>query len=128
VTYTVAIVVDPDARGYVVELAARFHVWARGTKANLRVAQDCWSSNPDHSLERGITTFDSDVSQQPEEALISILPTVDEHHGEHSHDPPWDSIEVFGTTATAKVRATLSEYGVTEFFVTPTGFVCRRSV
>lgn len=126
--YSVAIVVDSDAGKYLAELAGRLHVWARGSARNRKVAHNYWASNPGHSLEHGITTFDSDDSVSAEDALFGILPTVDEHHGEVSHDPPWDTIEVFGAAPTPTVRAALSEYGVREFVVTPSGFVCQRKV
>jgi hypothetical protein len=124
-SYVVAIVVDPDFGG-LAELAARVHVWIWATDANRR-AVDTYrrghsSSGP--SLERSVTAFRG--QETPEDSFLGILGTVDLHHGEYSHVPPWDGLEVHGVPVTAPVRAALAEYGVTEFIPNADGFSCRR--
>jgi hypothetical protein len=67
----------------------------------------------------------SDVTA--EEELIDIFATVYEHHGEYSHEPPLDEVEVLGAAPTADVLATLNSYGFPHVVVSRNGFVALRS-
>jgi hypothetical protein len=125
-SYAVAIVVGRDAGAYLATLAARLHVWVCGTEANRRVAQARFASRPGSSLESGMTTFLVGDTDSAEEMVLGILYMVDLHHGEYSHNPPWDTVEVYGAPATPAVRAAFAEYDVMEFATAANGFVCRR--
>jgi hypothetical protein len=63
-----------------------------------------------------VTTFKVDRDATPEDWLLRILYDVDLHHGHYSHDPPYTTIEVFGTSATPAVRSAFADYG--EFILT----------
>lgn len=69
-----------------------------------------------------MTLFDA-AGASPEHELISIFGTVEEHHGEHSHDPPLDEIEVLGAEPTPEVWTALSAFGFTEVVPARRGFV-----
>jgi hypothetical protein len=126
--YSVAIVVDRHFGDHLLELAERVHVWVCASQDNRRLAEKYWQAAPGASLERGITTFNVTDSQPPEEMFIDILGAVDLHHGEYSHTPPWDTLEVYGTSATSAVRRALAEFGVSEFVGISEGFRCTRPV
>jgi len=76
-----------------------------------------------HSLENGITTFKGSPDAAADEIVGHQLPTIDLHHGAHSHSPPWSVLEVYGAPPTTGLRAVLSEYGLTEVRATAHGFV-----
>jgi hypothetical protein len=124
--HAVAIVAEREFGDRLSELVERIHVWVCATPVNRRFAETYWSARPAYSLERGITTFNVVESDTSEEMVIGVLDSVDLHHGEHSHTPPWSVLEVYGASATGAVRAELSRFGVTEVTPTSKGFICTR--
>ena len=126
--YRVAVVVDRTFGQRLTSLARRLHVWICATAENRLAAESSWANQPTYSLESGVTTFDVRDSDSAETMLINVLPEVDLHHGEYSHVPPWQALEVYGVAVTASIRDGLARYGVSEFVDTPDGFVCRREL
>jgi hypothetical protein len=120
--HRVVIVVGPGLAADVRRIAGDRHVWAIRTPEYQRVADEERRSFPGHSLERGVTLFRAD-NTSTEQALISIFGTVQEHHGEYSHHPPLDEVEVVGADLTPEVRAELSAFGFTEIVRSGRGFV-----
>jgi hypothetical protein len=47
-------------------------------------------------MERGAASRCSTEATSPLKELIDIFATVYEHHGEYSHEPPLDEVEVLG--------------------------------
>jgi len=93
--YCVAIVAHPDFEP-LSPLAERVHVWLAGTSANRARAEAYWRTNPQKSLEQGVTTFEVRSSDSPEEIVLGALGAVDLHHGQQSHAPlgmRWRSTE-----------------------------------
>lgn len=127
-SYAVAVVVDRDFGERLLRLAQRVHVWVCATPPNRRFAEEYWQAVPESSLERGVTAFDVSESDSPEEMLLGVLPNVERHHGEHSHTPPWETLEVFGVAATPAIREALGGFGVGDYVATPDGFRCKRFV
>lgn len=79
-----------------------------------------------HSLERGVPLFGADKAS-PEDEVVSIFETVQEHHGEHSHDPPLNEVEILGAEPTPAVRAEFSAFGFADIVPSERGFVASRS-
>jgi hypothetical protein len=123
--HRVAIVV---ARGFAADvrrIVGDRHVWAIRTPEYQRVADEERRSSPGHSLERGVTLFGAD-RLSPEDEVISIFATVQEHHREYSHDPPLDEVEILGAEPTPEVRAELSAFGFADIVAAERGFVALR--
>jgi hypothetical protein len=93
-SYCVAIVADPDFEP-LTALAKRVHVWLAATSANRARAEAYWRANPQKSLEQGVTTFKVRATDSPEQMVLGVLGDVDLHHGEYSHTPPWDTLEIW---------------------------------
>ncbi len=124
--HAVAIVVDRNFGEALEPLARRIHVWLCASVSN-RAAADLYRlTDPDHSLERGVTTFGVENEETAEEMLIKVLADVNLHHGEYSHSPPWDTLEVYGTPATPPIRKALEAYRVTDFTTTGNSFRCTK--
>lgn len=123
--YRVAIVVEPDF-SELAALAGRLHVWACASTANRQAAESMKEAHPTHSLESGVTTFKFNANDSPEQTLLKIVEVVDLHHGEYSHDPRWNVLEVFGATPTEEVVALLRTYGVRRVERTTQGFAAFR--
>ncbi len=70
--YCVAIVAHPDFEP-LSPLAERVHVWLAGTSANRARAEAYWRTNPQKSLEQGVTTFEVRSSDSPEEIVLGAL-------------------------------------------------------
>src|SRR5262245_58348546 len=125
--YSVAIVVDRDFGEALAPLARRLHVWACGSEPTRASAEKYRRSDPDYSLERGVTTFKISDEQSSEQMVLSVLADVDLHHGEQSHSPPWDMLEVYGTHPTPAIRDALGAYEVGDIVPFANGFRCTRS-
>lgn len=125
----VAVVVDPAYGDKLLDLAARLHVWIIDTPVNKAAAQVLWGQDGRvHSLDNGVTTFSAFRVDRPEETVASILETIDLHHGEYSHSPPWSVLEVYGASPSPFLAAALADYGFTDI-ISPTsgGFKASRS-
>ena len=111
--YRVAIVVDREFGSQLAEFAQRLHVWICDSPTNRPAVEAVWRSRGDrtYDIESGASIFNCASETPLEDALINILGTVDEHHGEYSHDPPWSVIEVIGCGATARVRKAFADLG-----------------
>lgn len=122
----VALVVDPLFGERLASLSQRVHVWAVASSENYEVARRLWEQRgvKEHRLESGVTTFNPTPGASPEEECVGILETIDEHHGEYSHDPPWSILEVYGVNLTPRIQNQLKEFGITRFEITEDGFVC----
>lgn len=124
----VAVVVDPAYGDKLLDLAARLHVWIIDTPVNKAAAQVLWSQDGRiHSLDSGVTTFSAFVVRRPDEIVASMLETIDLHHGEYSHSPPWSVLEVYGASPSPSLAAALADYGFTDISPTPDGFRASRS-
>ena len=124
--HRVVIVVRPGYAEEVRRIAGEQHVWAIRTAEYQRVADEDRQRSPNYSLEHGVTLFGAG-NQNPEDEVISILGTVEEHHGEYSHDPPLDEVEILGATPTPEVRAEFTAYGFTDIVPSDDGFVASRN-
>jgi hypothetical protein len=123
--HRVAIVVDPAFGGQLAALAARVHVWIADTAVNRPAAERVWAAGTPPDLGAGVTTFKVDSTRSPDDWCAAIVGTVQEHHGEFSHDPAVSELEVYGTPPTGAVRAAFAEYGFDEIEITPGGFKAR---
>jgi hypothetical protein len=110
--HVVAVVVDPAFGDRLLALAGRVHVWIIDTPANKAAAESVWrEGGAAYSSERGVTTFSAYQTASPDEIVASMLDTIDLHHGEYSHVPPWSVLEVFGANPTPRLVAALAELG-----------------
>jgi hypothetical protein len=102
------------------------HVWACDSPENRLVANRAWASAQRVSLEHGITLFKYSESDSSDQVCLDILETVDLHHGEYSHAPPWSEVEVYGAQLTPTLESALVELGFSKFHQTTDGFVAVR--
>jgi hypothetical protein len=110
--HSVALVLDRDFGQRLAPLATRMHVWIVNTPENVsaaRVVRDEGGLGTAYSLERQVTTFDAILSDPPDKIAVDILDTIDEHHSEFSHMPPWSILEVYGAQPTAAFLNALAE-------------------
>jgi hypothetical protein len=125
--HRVAVVVDPALSRTVEQLARDLHAWAVRSPDTEGIARRIWrDQQPDSEdvLDAGLTLFNGESS--PERSLLSILDTVELHHGEYSHDPPLAVIHVLGVHPTDAICNALAELGVTEITAADHGFIARR--
>jgi hypothetical protein len=110
--HRVAVVVDTALASVVAELARDRHVWAVRTLGTEKIAERVsLDQQPDegHWNEAGMTLFNGGTT--PEESLLSVLDSIELHHGEYSHDPPLSVIEVLGVDVTEALREALGQLG-----------------
>jgi hypothetical protein len=127
--HRVAVVVDPEFGYALLRLASHVHVWIIDTLTNRAAAEIVWSKEGGvPSLERGVTTFSKVATDAPDEIVASVLDSIELHHGEYSHSPPWSVLEVYGTTPTPSLSTALAEHWFTNISPTPGGFRAWRPV
>jgi len=94
-SHEVFFILDASFQGDLWKLLRRGHVWLLKSPKNQVLARAVWDrETEDYSPVRGVTTFDG--SGNSTEEFYRFLPTIDEHHGEHSAPEPWDVIHVMG--------------------------------
>jgi hypothetical protein len=125
--YAVAVVVDPAFGGRLSDLASRMHVWCIDTPDNRAAAEIVWHQNEQaQSIERGVTIFSADLTDPPDEIVASELDTIDLHHGEYSHIPPYSVLHVYGASPTSVLGEALAGLGFINIVPTAEGFAARR--
>lgn len=127
--YKVGLVVDPAFGDKLESLAAKMHVWVVGTPQNLAIVQRIWDRLPkgsSHDIESGVTSFHETLGSCPLEWCLNVLGTIDQHHDEFSHDPPYSLLEVYGLFFSEPLRASFCEHGFTSFESTSQGFIARK--
>lgn len=125
--HRVAIVVSDEFVAGLADLARTQHVWSARTPASEAVPQRVWAYHAaadGDPLGSGVTLFDG--GQTPADSLLSIVDTVELHHGSDSHDPPVKIIDVLGARATDEIRRAFADLGFLRFDDSADGFVARR--
>lgn len=125
--HQVAIVVDPNFGIRLIELSRRVHVWACNSPQNREAVDQVWATTLVASIDHGITTFETLAGATPEESCEAVLESVELHHGEFSHHPPWSILEVFGAELSPALEASLRELGFVRFEREPLHFTAFRS-
>jgi hypothetical protein len=124
--HRVAIVVDPSYAERIVGLARECHTWLVRSALNDPVVAALRQDDSGFSFDSGVTTFNG--AETPQASFLSILGTVEEHHGQHSHDPPLSVVEVIGLEPSAPVREELLSYGFGHIEPSHNGFVAHREM
>ena len=103
--------------------------WVADTSTNHTVIKSIWASypvEPDRNHLTGITSFQVDADETPEDWLLGVLGAVEDHHGEYSQTPPYSILRVIGTVLTPRIRAQLESYDFVKFEDLPDGFVAHK--
>jgi hypothetical protein len=120
----VAIVLSDEFIKTVPDLAAGRQVWMRRTPEAERVAQRIWDARASAATSTdpgGVTLFLGEGDSERD--LLSILDTVELHHGLASSEQPVEALRVLGTDATKTVRTALQALGYTRIDPVPDGFI-----
>jgi hypothetical protein len=124
--YAVYVVVDPYFGERLSSLPIGAPVWIVSSPVNRPVAERLWKERPAPTHLAGITTYGYSADASSEENLLNELSTIDLHHGPYSANPPYSTIEVFGTPLSDKISVALTDYGFNQFSSTTDGFVATR--
>jgi len=120
--HAVGLVLHHDFTAGLSALADQMHVWVLDTAENSAESKRIWERHPRMSWRRGVTTFEFEDSESPEEICLRIVPVIDEHHDEHSSPQPYNVLNVVGLSLSVNLKSKLSEFGFKEFEETRTGF------
>lgn len=121
--YAVHVIVDPQFGCRLREIPAGEPVWIADTNINRPAHEAVGRERTATSHLVGLSSFKVDLNDSPEDWLISKMETIDLHHGEMSHDPPWSVINVIGTRWTERIQKELARFGFEEHKDTADGFV-----
>jgi hypothetical protein len=124
---TVALVLDPNYGTKLNDLVRRMPVWVADTPENRSVTEELWKQYREAGSATELSIFKVNEDMSLEESCLSILNTIDLHHGEYSSDPPYDMLEVIGIAATPNIRNALSALGFATVIDSPAGFQASRS-
>ncbi|MDT8300220.1 MAG: hypothetical protein RQ760_01975 [Sedimentisphaerales bacterium] len=126
--YGVALVVNPDFAEKLSFLAARIEVWICSSPENRASAECIWAKDSELNSRYGVTTFKYSENNSPEQVVLNILPIIDIHYNEYSHEPTWQFLEVYGASVTSDIEVALKGYGDGIFEVTVDGFIFKREL
>jgi hypothetical protein len=126
---TVVVIVDPAFGEKLRTVPAGQPVWITMSPANEPVIRSLWSTSqsPTNHLT-GITGFHFVESDSAEDRLLGELDEIDLHHGPYSSPSPYTEVIVRGARLIPDVRASLEEYGFSDFTEAADGFTARRSL
>jgi hypothetical protein len=126
--YRVYVVVDPHYRERLRDLPADEPIWVIDSAENHPVIQTLWNERKGSINVDGITSFKYDPKANPEEWFVTELATIDLHHGEISHNPPYSVLEIIGVLWSDKIENVLKEYGFIKYERTAQGFITWREI
>ena len=124
--YGVYVIVDPNYGNRLRDILAGEPVWIADTAINHTAVATIWKDHGITSHLSGLTSFVIDPNATPEDWLISEIATIDLHHGEYSHKPPWSIITVIGVQWTKRIKEELEQFGFTKHEDTTDGFIARK--
>jgi hypothetical protein len=109
--YKVRIVVDAAFGEQLASLPAGEPVWVIDTPINAPLVHRLCRERKGEDHLTGITTFKPSADSFPEEEVIRMLDTLEDHHGEYSADPPYSILEIIGCGDSERLRSALAEFG-----------------
>ena len=122
------VVVDPNYGDRIETAAQTAPVWAVASLVNKAACERIWAAHRTGDYrERGAVTC-YDVTDQEDRLgnLLTVLPTLEEHHGEihddHFSFPGGFVLGVLGLTPTETVTSALKEIGFSRFVGLAEGF------
>ncbi len=127
-SYRVGIIAAPSSPEVIGRLAAKMPLWVITSGDNRAAVEAIWETRPTPDLERGIAIFTSPPRLETHKDWESLLDWIELHHGEYSHHPPVDELEVIGARASDPIRRALAEFGYLEVSPTEDGFVARKPI
>lgn len=124
--YGVYVIVDPEFGFRLRDIPEGEPIWIVDTGPNREVLEAIRKERKLENHLNGVTAFKIDPKMSHEDWLIAELDTIDLHHGEMSHDPPWSVINVIGTPWTERVQDELTKFGFKEHEDTANGFIGKK--
>ena len=121
--YRVRVVVEASFGERLAALPPGEPVWVVESAENTPVAKRLWSEPPTSNQLAGITTFQPSLPDTAEEHLLSVLDTIDLHHGNYSADLPYSVLEVIGCEPSPRISAALDELGFSVVSRSESGFI-----
>ena len=124
----VIVVVDPNYGDRIEAAAQTAPVWAVASLVNRAACERIWAAHRtvDHRERGAVTCYDATDQEDRLGNLLTVLPTLEEHHGEiHDHHfsfPNGFTLRVLGLTPTETATSALKELGFSAFFGLAEGF------
>ena len=124
--YGVFVIVDPNFGERLREIPIGQPVWIAGTPVNQAAYNTIGKERNITDYRIGLTSFVVNMKATPEEWLVSEIATIDLHHGEYSHKPPWSIITVIGTCWSERIKEELERFGFVKHEDNRNGFIARK--
>jgi hypothetical protein len=124
--YGVHVIVDPSFGDRLRDMPIGEPVWIAATEINVLAYNATGKERQPKSYLEGLSSFRVDKDGSPEDWLISEIQTIDLHHGEMSHDPPWSMINVIGVKWSLRIQEELERFGFNRHKDTTEGFTAWR--
>ena len=125
-TNKVIMIVDRNYTGDVASLATDGHVWLIESPANRDAAENYRALNGESTVENGLTIFKAADDDSGSETCLSMLETIDLHHGIYSSNPPYSVFEIVGAPLSRSVKTAIEALGFSRFEPTENGFRALR--
>lgn len=90
------LVIDPCFGDQLRNLAMNVPLWIVESPIN-KAALDCPETGP--ARLRYVTTFPVTKVEAPQESILRIAGSLDQHHNELAQDPPYDALDIYGVAA-----------------------------
>ena len=91
-SYKVHIIIDPEYGEKIRNLPEGEPVWVVESSINYPIIQSLWEQNILYTNHlTGITSFQNSNYDSNDDILLSMIDSIEDHHGEYSHDPPYNT-------------------------------------
>ena len=126
------VVVDPNYGDRIETAAQTAPVWAVASLVNKAACERIWAADRtvDHRERGAVTCYDVTDQEDRLGNLLTVLPTLEEHHGEihddHFSFPSGFVLGVLGLTPTETVTSALKEVGFCGFVGLAEGFTASK--
>jgi hypothetical protein len=107
----VIIVMDREFGGRLRLLPEEIPAWVVDSPENHEVIVELWQSRKRWSESGALTSFVDQPGAAPEQHLISLLDTIDLHHGRYSQKNPWNIAQVVGARPLPKLIEAMNALG-----------------
>jgi hypothetical protein len=94
--YRVNLIVDEHFGAKLLDLPQNEPVWIVDLPGNAHGIKTARMFRVGNNHLTGITSFQAEPTSDPRNHIIEMLPTIEEHHGIYSHNPPFDALRIFG--------------------------------
>jgi hypothetical protein len=127
--YHVYLIFDEEYGKNIYKLAIGWPAWIIESSTNYPIVKELWQKNDLYRNHlTGLTCFQKNGYDSYEDLLLSMIESIEDHHGIYSHNPEYTILEIIGLGLSDQIQDRLRDYGFYRFELTDQGFVAFKNI